>query len=332
MSEQNIYKQIDEKYSSLPESIKQALDDSDHLEAVVDGLTSKYDLWSKDTGKLYDEMIAVIAGVTNPKDFIRRIASGLDLDNQKATAIAQEINAKVFQPIRDDIKTLSEGSPTPQKPPVSALHSTIDTSRMTEAAPAPELPKMHSVDADLLASVGVKKPLPPAPPVHARPPLDKELEENLVEKESAGVEFGKEEREEIPAPTPAPSEQAEHKGKELNKGPSFVESSEPRVVSEVEPPRQPSAGTPAGSFSFSKGFADGHQENENDLIREDILKAIENPDQLRHDLTAGIKDKLKPIRTMETDRQTAEQEKPLQAPMGTPPSQYEKDPYRESPN
>lgn len=324
MPEKDIYKLIDEKYGSLPESIKNVLDDSDHLEATIDDLTSRYNLWSKDTDKLYDEMIAVVAGITDPKDFIRRIASGLELDNQKATAIAQEINAKVFQPIRDDIKMLREGgAPTFQKPPIGALHSTIDTKQMTEAVPAPDLPRMHSVDADLLASVGVKKPLPPPPPTHTKPPLDKVLERELIEKESAGVDFGRDIKEEIEEEAPAPIETSVSFGQNeppqetaQHKEPSFVE-------------QQPK-GTSPGSFSFSKGFAEGHEENESDLIREDILKAIENPDQLRHDLTAGIKDKLKPIRTMETDRQTAEQEKPLEAPLQEPPKQYEKDPYREA--
>ena len=48
----------------------------------------------------------VMLGVTHPNDFIGNLAERLEVDKEKARAIAQEINEQIFKKVRESLRKI----------------------------------------------------------------------------------------------------------------------------------------------------------------------------------------------------------------------------------
>ena len=48
----------------------------------------------------------VMLGVTHPNEFIANLAERLEVDKEKARAIAQEINEQIFKKVRDSLRKI----------------------------------------------------------------------------------------------------------------------------------------------------------------------------------------------------------------------------------
>lgn len=109
-------KLLDEKFYLLAKPLQDViLDEDEKLETTVDLIVQKYKLELDTARILDDEIVMVLGGFTNPKDFIRALSGKLGTDASKAPAIAQEINEKIFRAVKDDLQNLY-GLPIPKQP------------------------------------------------------------------------------------------------------------------------------------------------------------------------------------------------------------------------
>ncbi len=115
-----------ERFRDLPEDLQKAMFSPDTADAIL-AVGKKFGLQIDQTGELADETGLVMLGVTPPGEFIRNLARRLELDPEKAKAVAEEINQKIFQPVRESLKkvhglgaqpptTTSPQTPYPQTP------------------------------------------------------------------------------------------------------------------------------------------------------------------------------------------------------------------------
>jgi len=109
--------QISQMYDSLPEDLKDSIFSVDTT-SVVNEIGRKYGLAIDKIGDLANETGMVMLGVTHPNEFIGNLADRLEVDKEKARAIAQEINEQIFKKVRESLRkihNIREGAEEEQK-------------------------------------------------------------------------------------------------------------------------------------------------------------------------------------------------------------------------
>ena len=109
--------QIAQMYDNLPEDLKEAVFSVDMSE-VVEKIGRENQLNIEQIGDLANETGMVMLGVTHPNEFIGNLADRLEVDKEKARAIAGEINEQVFKKVRDSLRkihNMREGGEEEQK-------------------------------------------------------------------------------------------------------------------------------------------------------------------------------------------------------------------------
>lgn len=163
--------ELRERYLKLPKQLQDALFSVDSAEAVRQ-IGEKYKLMIDKIGLLADETGYVMLGITHPKDFISKISERLQVDQKTARLLAEEINEKIFAPVREHLKKLHGLGEEIKKPkPEPKL----------EFAP-PEKPEdLTKEKEETLKAIenevppilqGVSKPEPSAVAPQARPPVE----------------------------------------------------------------------------------------------------------------------------------------------------------------
>lgn len=97
--------EIMRRYDELPENVQKALFATSTSDAIFE-IGKKYGLIIEKMGELADETGLVMLGMTKPSEFIRNLERRLGIETVKAKEIAQDINQKVFSPIRDSLKKI----------------------------------------------------------------------------------------------------------------------------------------------------------------------------------------------------------------------------------
>ncbi|KKT29755.1 hypothetical protein A3G55_04495 [Candidatus Giovannonibacteria bacterium RIFCSPLOWO2_12_FULL_44_25] len=110
---------ISEALEKLPEDLRGALFAPETTDAVQ-AVGKKAELTIDKIGELADETGLVMLGITSPSDYVKNLTSRLAVPAEKARAIAEEINKKVFQPVRESLKKI-HGLGAPPTPPSSTL-------------------------------------------------------------------------------------------------------------------------------------------------------------------------------------------------------------------
>ncbi len=314
-------KLLDEKYSVLSARLKGALD-SDVIEALCDEISERYGLGMDAPDKLDEAIRLTILGLSNHKDFTRKIGADLGIDGQIATSIANEISEKMFKPVRDELLALygieegyrGEGQWRGAQYQGRSLISRTDLDMKTRPlsaeleenvglrppAPPPLMPQGKPIDVELQESFR-KPPAPPRPPA---PPV----EEMTVIQPPPKPAFGGSDDQIDPkrfglAPT-APLSPAQRP----RPTPSFTPPPqlEPTGIKDTMPlTGQARSQTPQRAY-VNQTSNDAPQNDEN-LSREDILRGIEDPYSIR---------KNEPSQSFNT-------------PIPGTPKQYDADPYRE---
>src|SRR3989344_4601134 len=187
-------KEIQEKFGKLPQVLKDAAQSEATLLVIKE--IADASLFNEQARiELENKTLAVILGLIHPKDFIREIRKidGIEYTSH-AVAIAQEINRRIFRPVRDelrklhgidDVAAIQETVPEDSRMNLEgeapgAIHSTIATPAPSLPAvpPAVPPPRFKPLDAELSEGVGLRPPAPPSPP-SSRKPLDAELAESF---------------------------------------------------------------------------------------------------------------------------------------------------------
>ena len=98
-------KQIAQMYDNLPEDLKDSIFSVDTT-SVINEIGRKYGLAIDKIGDLANETGMVMLGVTHPNEFIGNLADRLEVDKEKARAIAGEINEQVFKKVRESLRKI----------------------------------------------------------------------------------------------------------------------------------------------------------------------------------------------------------------------------------
>ena len=98
-------KDILERFSELPEDLQKALFAPETTEAIRKA-GKIFELSIDKIGELADETGLVMLGLTPPGEYIKNLTGRLKVAPEKAKAVAEEINQKVFQPVRASLKKI----------------------------------------------------------------------------------------------------------------------------------------------------------------------------------------------------------------------------------
>lgn len=96
-------KQLQERYRSLPEDLKDAIFSEDVTEHIL-SVGKEYHLSVDQTGELADETGLVFLGITRPETYISNIARRLGIERNLAAKIGGAINERIFRPVRESLK------------------------------------------------------------------------------------------------------------------------------------------------------------------------------------------------------------------------------------
>src|SRR3989344_6311716 len=156
--------EISKRFLDLPEDIQKALFSADTSDAIFE-VGKKHGLAVDKMGELADETGLVMLGMTKPSEYIKNLSQRLAVEPEKAKAVAEDINQKVFAPIRESLKKIHGIIPTTESP-----DSTRGKPTKPETVPIP------------------KRELPPITPKPQIPPIEKRVEQILKEHETAKQE------------------------------------------------------------------------------------------------------------------------------------------------
>lgn len=158
MDENNKTKLYVEKLAGLPEDVKTAFF-SDAVTEVILSIGKTHGLAVDKIGELGDEIGLVMLGITQTGDFIKNLSDRLGVDKEKAKVIAEDVNQKVFQPIKISMRKV-HGLPAESS-------SNIQAGKPEEKIPLKPLPSPATS-----APVVSKIPSPPASPyiIPPKPP------------------------------------------------------------------------------------------------------------------------------------------------------------------
>src|SRR3989338_1542277 len=92
-------------YSKLPNDIKEAIFSVDVSDKIID-IGKKHKLAVDKIGIIGNETGMVMLGVTHPNEFIGNLTDRLEVDKEKARAIAQEINEQIFKRVRESLRKI----------------------------------------------------------------------------------------------------------------------------------------------------------------------------------------------------------------------------------
>jgi hypothetical protein len=126
-------------YRNLPEDVKEAMFSVDTVE-ILREIGEKHKLMIDKVGELANETGLVMLGLTHPNQFINNLAERLEVEHDIAKEIAEEINSKVFFPIRENLKKIHGLAPTLEEVGPPAGEAGISTppisTPLTPPAPA----------------------------------------------------------------------------------------------------------------------------------------------------------------------------------------------------
>ncbi len=101
--------QLLEAYNKLPKSLQEAVLSVDTTKAIRE-IGKKYDLPIDKIGELANQATGVMLGFTDSKDLISNLKTNLDVDIETARKIGEDINSKIFLPIRESLMSLKNGA------------------------------------------------------------------------------------------------------------------------------------------------------------------------------------------------------------------------------
>src|SRR3989338_2133517 len=151
--------EITKKIKSLPQDLQDAFFSDEVSQNIID-VGKKHGLMLDKTGILGDETTLIMLGIVPTSDFIKKLSERLGVDKEKAKAIAEDINQKVFQQIRASLRKV-HGVPEVEK---------VEVKKTTPPA-APLLAKegIRQSEAPLLYKEGVGGGIIPIPEANLSP-------------------------------------------------------------------------------------------------------------------------------------------------------------------
>ena len=97
--------QIAQMYDNLPEDLKDVIFGLE-MNEIVEKIGRENQLNIEQIGDLANETGMVMLGVTHPNEFIGNLADRLEVDKEKARAIAGGINEQIFKKVRESLRKI----------------------------------------------------------------------------------------------------------------------------------------------------------------------------------------------------------------------------------
>ena len=178
-------------FQKLPKDVREAMGSVATSEAI-ENISKKYRLMINKMGRISEEVGYVMLGATHPRDFVSNLAKKLEIDQETARKIAEDINQQIFAKVRESLKQIhgvsTEGSSS----------GATDISRLaaTQNTATPPLEPLQRISE-------IKTPLAYAQKPKAEPPKPLEIRpEGMTNNESATKTFFEKLREEKPMAKP----------------------------------------------------------------------------------------------------------------------------------
>lgn len=154
--------QIDDRYDSLPEILKDALWSVATVDEI-DRISNSNHLEDKKASRMAKITGYVIMGFLHPDDLRRELQEVLNIDIRVAASLSRDINKKILSPIIEDIRKV-------YTPVISEIRKTPMPSLTWPAAPIGETLKREVSTEGLKIPASIPPPVPAAGPAK---PLDK---------------------------------------------------------------------------------------------------------------------------------------------------------------
>ncbi len=179
--------QLLEKYRALPKEVQEAIFSVNTAE-IIRQIGEKHKLMIDKIGELADETGLVMLGLGHPNQFISHLTERLEINRELAKEIAEEVNSKIFFPIREHLKKMYgieekiEEKPSPMPPPPTSfpappISPTLETPEIKKEPPAIPTPPMPQFRQSIFEEKTKEQPfrspldisektalLPPEPP------------------------------------------------------------------------------------------------------------------------------------------------------------------------
>lgn len=181
--------ELKQRYEKLPEVLKDAMFSAD-IATKIFAIGKKHGLTIEKTGFMAEETGYLILGLTRPAELVNILTEALEVKEEQAKEIANDLNHQIFYPLREALKNAHQieiGEGALQKnittlkkpePPVSSLPGQkINTSPFLA-------PRPPSVPLSSIITIPVSKTPPPVAP----PPLPPKPPATLEQPQSAALQ------------------------------------------------------------------------------------------------------------------------------------------------
>src|SRR3989338_346599 len=164
---------VDAQYKKLPEPLREALYSAEIAQKIFE-IGKKNGLNVDKIGLLAEEVGYVILGLTRGNEFVNLLKEVLQINEEKAHTVVEEVNLQIFSPIREDLKTAHEFESRETSPPKIDLSAQkpLTSSSTSAIRPAPLVkPTTTSALKDEVTKI-IKTPeikTPPSPPAGTMP-------------------------------------------------------------------------------------------------------------------------------------------------------------------
>ncbi len=101
----NATKKIKEKFDTLPDDIKKAINEA-NLPERVEKISKKNDLLIDQTSDLYMEIFLAMLGIEPLADLTKNISKNVAVSAATALAISKDVNTEILLPIRESLEKI----------------------------------------------------------------------------------------------------------------------------------------------------------------------------------------------------------------------------------
>jgi len=127
---------LQELYQKLPQDVRDVYASADTTQ-TLEKIGGKHGIHIDDLGELVSETGLVMVGFTHPRDYIRNLAKRMEIDPNKARAIAGDVNEQIFKQLRESLKKIHNireaGAKAPSsKKPISVEIPSIPKEKIRE--------------------------------------------------------------------------------------------------------------------------------------------------------------------------------------------------------
>ncbi len=160
--------QLNERYKSLPKDVQEAIIGVETAD-IIGQIGKEKKMMVDRIGELAEETGLVLLGFTHPSQFVSHLAERLGIEKSVAKEIAEEVNSRIFFPIRENLKKIhglreeeieeEEEEKTPFPTPLSPMTPTPTMGQEIKPAEMPISPQISEEETPVAP---VPSPLPSA--------------------------------------------------------------------------------------------------------------------------------------------------------------------------